>query len=204
MFGGADRRAARQESISLYFRCVTLLALICFARAGQIESQAQAPNHAQDRAQASTDQQSCRSFVQDFYDWYWNQFAGKTDDPAFTPKSLHRLDEVLQRKPPILSLELVRLLKGDRRAGKNKEGDRAALDFDPFLNSKAPRGPYHVATLSVAGDQCRAVMNKGHVIANLVKAESTWIFVNFQYSYFYDDGSKMQLPDNDLIHILSW
>jgi hypothetical protein len=46
------------------------------------------PEPAQDRVSIS-DEQSCRAFVQKFYDWYWNQFADDADDPKFNSRKLH-------------------------------------------------------------------------------------------------------------------
>jgi arabinogalactan endo-1,4-beta-galactosidase len=37
----------------------------------------------------------------------------------------------------------------------------------------------------------------------LKRAGLSWVFVDFHYSYYYDDGSKQDIPDADLILMLT-
>lgn len=152
------------------------------------------------------DEQSCKVFVQKFYDWYWNQFADEVDDPKFDTRKLHVYDDPLQLKPPVLSKELARLIEKDRQASRAAGGDIVSLDFDPFLNSNGPVGKYTVRKVEVLDGACQANIEGGHgvrEVAELKKSGSGWLFANFQYSYYSEDGKTKEFPDNDLVHILS-
>jgi hypothetical protein len=144
---------------------------------------------------AKDDQQSCQDFVQKFYDWYWNPFAEQADMAGLHG---HTVGEVLQLKPPVLGPELLKLLKRETRGGGVE-----SLDFDPFLNSNAPHGKYMVSKVAVSGDWCRATIDAGHEIAALKKLGASWVFVDFHYSYYYEDGTKRNIPDADLILLLT-
>lgn len=160
-----------------------------------------APNLLRSQNSAS-DEQSCRAFVQKFYDWYWNQFADKADNPSFDEHQLHGYHEVVRLHPPVLSLELIRLFKRDERLSKAAHGI-ANLDFDPFLNSQDPEGKYLVISATAVNGQCQAHIERGHLAAELKKFGSTWIFTNFHYSFYTDDGKTKEAPDADMVQILS-
>jgi hypothetical protein len=151
---------------------------------------------------ASVQAQSCQAFVQKFYDWYWNQFADKADDPKFDQKKLHSYYDTLRLNPPVLSQDLIRLIEKDIAASKAEGGDIVNLDFDPFLNSQDPQGRYLVNRATVTGGTCEASIERGHEIAELKGTGSTWLFVNFRYSFFSVDDKTKRFPDDDLIHIL--
>jgi hypothetical protein len=155
---------------------------------------------AQDRG-ADPAGQSCRVFVQKFYDWYWNQFADKADDASFDPRKLHVYDDALLLKPAALSQELIRLIKKDSARSK-ATGEIVNLDFDPFLNSQDPSGKYVVGNVEIANDVCHASIDKGHEVAELKKSGTSWLFVNFRYSHSSEDGKRKDFPDDDLLHIL--
>jgi len=141
--------------------------------------------------------------VQKFYDWYWNQFADKANDLNFDLHKLHWYDDALRLKPPVLSPELIRLIKKDEDESKAAGGDIVNLDFDPFLNSQDAQGKYVVGRVVIARDRCRATLAAGHMDAELQKSGSIWLFVNFHYSYYSEDGKKKEFPNDDLLHILS-
>ncbi len=149
----------------------------------------------------SLEERSCQQFVQKFYDWYWNQFADKADDLNFDLRKLHSVRDVLRRRPAVLNLELDRLLEDEE---KQMEATREIgnLDFDPFLNSQDPRGKYLVERVAIASDSCLVTIDQGHEVAELKKSGSSWLFVNFRYSYYSVDGKKRESPDDDLIDIL--
>jgi hypothetical protein len=141
------------------------------------------------------DKDSCRNFVQNFYDWYWNPYVGQADMPGLRALTLA---DVLKRKPPVLGPDLLKLLKKARLTGTVD-----SLGFDPFLNSNPPHVKYTVSKVELTGDVCRASIDAGHEIAALKKAGASWLFVDFRYSYYYQDGSKQGLPDADLIQLLT-
>lgn len=169
-------------------------------------SQSQIQPQATEAHVLSTDEQSCKVFVQKFYDWYWNQFADKADDPKFDEHNLHDYDDALRLKPPVLSPELARLIEKDRQESKAAGGDIVNLDFDPFLNSNGPVGKYVVQRVGVLNGECKANLEGGHgvhEVAELRRTGSAWMFVNFRYSFYSEDGKARMSPDNDLIHILN-
>jgi hypothetical protein len=146
---------------------------------------------------AGAGEPSCRSFVQKFYDGYWNQYLPKMKDPSF---SLPGTDAVLRARPPVLSQELIDLIVKDEKRSKST-GDVGNLDFDPFLNSQDPDGKYLVTKVEVANATCRARISRAQVVAELKPSGASWIFVNFHYSYYTPAGKK-DAPDADLLQIL--
>lgn len=142
-------------------------------------------------------EQSCRAFVQKFYDGYWNQYLPKLKDADF---SLPGTDAVLRARPPVLSQELIDLIVKDEKRSK-ETGDVGNLDFDPFLNSQDPQGRYLVTKVEVADTTCKATLSRAHTVAELKASGASWIFVNFHYSYFTPAGKK-DAPDADLLQIL--
>jgi hypothetical protein len=151
------------------------------------------PQHAVDVK--NNEEASCRAFVQEFYDWYWNQFADKGGDPRSR-------DDVLKRRPSLLSPELTRLIKKEEDE-MSATGQIGNLDFDPFLNSQDMSGKFLVTSVQISNGVCRAtVKGSSEVRPELQKSGSTWIFVNFHYSFYSEDGKTKRFPDDDLIHIL--
>jgi hypothetical protein len=159
------------------------------------------PQLSQDRV-PGPDEESCRVFVQKFYDWYSNQFADKADNPKFDRRNLHSYGDPLRRQPPVLSPELIRLIKRDDARAK-AAGGIANLDFDPYLNSQDPEGKYEVTRVTVNGNLCRAKLSQRDVVAEAKRDGPDWVFSNFYYSFYSEDRRKKEAPDDDLVHILS-
>lgn len=151
---------------------------------------------------AAVDGQSCGAFVQKFYDWYWNQFADKADDPGFDMRKMPTYHEIARLHPAVLSPELIRLIERDEMLSKKAQGI-ANLDFDPFLNTQDPEGRYLVNSATVANGQCQVKIEHGHLTAELKSSGSSWVFTNFDYSFYTEDGKTKEAPDADLIEILS-
>jgi hypothetical protein len=137
------------------------------------------PSHAQD---AQEIQNSCRNFVQKFYDWYLLK-------PSW-PRAL-------TYKPSAFSSELSQGLREDYEAQAKVSGDIAGLDFDPLLNSQDPAQHYVVGRVNLkVEDTCWAEIHavssgkkseKPDVLAAAVHENGRWLFVNFYYS----------MPDGD-------
>jgi len=142
---------------------------------------------------------SCRDFVQSFYDRYWNQYLGRMKDSNF---SLPGTGEVLAMKPPVLSKQLIELIRKDERESRAHD-EVGNLDFDPFLNSQNPQGRYLVGKVDRSSDVCRAAIPRAHIVAELKQIGSAWIFVNFHYSFYKLDGKTKESPDADLLQILN-
>lgn len=194
-------------------RCATLVCALLAALAAMQVSPCQQPHASagaapgqQNARPLSADEQSCKAFVQKFYDWYWNQPPGKADSPRYDWGDVKTVDGVLGLNPPVLSQGLIRLIRKDEAASKAAGGEVVNLGFDPFLNSNGPVGKYTVKNASVVDGFCRATIEGGHGIhevAELKKTSSVWIFVNFYYFYYSEDGREKEFPDDNLIHILS-
>jgi hypothetical protein len=135
----------------------------------------------------TADEQSCRKFVQDFYDWYWNRLAGQAEDPAFDTAQLPGLEGVFRREPPVVSQKLIDVVrKYEREMSKSHtgEGGGSVLEYwDPFLNSdNGVHGKFQVVQVDASGDHCRAtVRGSSEVQPELRKHGSSWIFVNCYY-----------------------
>lgn len=139
----------------------------------------------------SKDEASCRAFVQQFYDWYLGRSAVWYS--------------VAKLKPQILSPELLKLLK--------KEDDTQTtcrcidhLNFDPFVNSQDPDPEYIVEHVAVVNGRCNAIV-KGTSGVSEVRPELTWtstgwVFINFHYSFYSEDGKRKLFPDDDLVQML--
>ena len=145
----------------------------------------------------AANEQSCREFVQKFYDGYWNQYLPRLKEKNF---SLPGTEAVLRAKPPVLSQELIDLIVKDEKESKASD-EVGRLDFDPFLNSQDPQGRYLVSKTEVSDAGCKATLSRAHVVADLKVSGGSWIFVNFHYSYYTPAGKK-DAPDADLLQIL--
>ncbi len=146
----------------------------------------------QSNSQSTTEQseaQSCRQFVQNFYDSYFDEL-----DKADKKKSaLSAEEQVLQQKPAVLARDLSQALASDRQA-QNKEPDYiVGLDFDPFIGAQDWEEKYSVNSVNLAGGVCRASVwgtdagkKKAMVNPVLTKLSNNWVFTDF----FYPEGKQ--------------
>ncbi len=135
---------------------------------------------------------SCREFVQQFYDWYLNSDS--------------RWYDVAKLNPKVLSAELFKLL---RKEDQTQETCKCIdhLDSDPFLNSQDPDRKYVVKTVKVASGRCSTTVkgageDAAEVRPELMRTSAGWVFVNFHYSFYSENGQRKLSPDNDLINML--
>ena len=141
-------------------------------------------------------QQSCRKFVQDFYDWYLTKtLAGKLPSPSSAL--------AIDRKPEAFSAELFRYLKEDRNAQDKTPGEIVGLDFDPFLNSQDPSPRFEVVGITRKGATywvdvygTQSGKRQEHVTPELAQQNGHWVFVNFHY------GKTEWTDDANLLSIL--
>jgi len=146
-------------------------------------------------------EQSCKDFVQGFYNWYLGRSAvnekSQTAGPAW--------DDVAHLRPQALSPELLTLLKADLAASEANHDDIVGLDWDPFLATQDPSTNFFVASAVVNNGRCNAVVNgiahgkkRETVMPELSSVGATWVFVNFHYKI-----DKTQSPaDENLIATL--
>jgi hypothetical protein len=142
-------------------------------------------------------EQSCRKFVQAFYDWYLSK------DPASGKLSAPSMDAVLKREADVLSPELYRSLKEDDDAQENCPGEICGLDFDPFLGSQDASAHFAAVTVTRKGSSywvdvygIESGKRREHVIPELTQQNGRWIFVNFHY------GKNKWTSDANLLSIL--
>lgn len=142
-------------------------------------------------------QESCRKFVQAFYDWYLSKEAASGN------LSLPSWDVVLKHKANVLSPQLHRKLKADLDAQENCPGEICGLDFDPFLNSQDPSTHFKALSASRKGSSYWVAVygfesgkRREHVTPELIQQDGRWIFVNFHY------GKNQRTDDSNLLSIL--
>ena len=148
-------------------------------------------------AQEMTRQQlsdSAKHFAQEFYSWYVRTAQNEHAAPAW--------DFALKHRSSAFSPELLRALKEDSAAQANSPGEIVGLDFDPFLASQDPEDRYEVGKVTqkgksywveVYGVRSGKRIEPAAVLAELLRRNGHWTFVNFHYPGPYG---------NDLLSIL--
>ncbi len=135
---------------------------------------------AQEKSPQSS-KESCRNFVQGFYDWYLPKVRVLSGDP---------LQDALKYKHSVFSRELLRGL-AETKAREIADKD-AGLDFDPILNTQDAGDPgdppYSVRNVARKGDKYWADVylsdkktEKPWVVAELMVDHGHWVFTNFHY-----------------------
>ena len=127
--------------------------------------------------------ESCKGFVQSFYDsyepWFPNQLRRGSSMEPWT-----RHSDVFN----VLDAELARQLREVFDA-ESKSGE-ILLDFDPILNSQHARDEYVAGKVSHKGDHCLVEVygvsngrenDQPDVVPELVFQVRRWTFVNFHY-----------------------
>ena len=123
-----------------------------------------------------------RAFVQDFYAWYAPLATKGTHGPVWYT--------VLDQRPGVLSDTLLRALRYDREAQAKAVGEIVGLDFDPFLAAQDPCERYVVGDSVQAGRTYRVSLfgvcgttrhPKADIVAEVVRRDTSWVFVDFHY-----------------------
>jgi hypothetical protein len=152
------------------------------------------------RAQARVSQdarESCRTFVQAFYDWYLHEVLKSNGRPPS--------DLALRYKKGAFDSELIRQLRQDYETASKVPDEIVGLDFDPFLNTQDPADHYLVGNIVRKGGSYWAEVfglvsgkksDKPDVVAELVFNTGGWVFVNFHY------GKSPDSSDMNLLSIL--
>lgn len=140
------------------------------------------------------DEQSCRRFVQDFYDWYV-PITNSRDD---------RFTVMLRPRRESFDPKLWQMLATEDEAQSHAD-EIVGLDFDPIVNCQDPSPQFKALSVSISDNHCRALVigfNQGvreeRVIPELVYSGRRWTFVNFHYRFEISGKWK----DSDLIEIL--
>ena len=144
--------------------------------------------HAQDASPKKI--QSCRTFVQGFYNWYLRG---------------HFIEDVIKYRSNALNAELLRLLKDSMPKG---DDEGFVWDWDPFLAGNDPGTRYSVGRITRKGDTLWVGVHhvlppprpaKPDVTAEVMFKDGRWFFVNFHYA----KDPKLPMNDN-LLSILKW
>ena len=121
---------------------------------------------------------SCRQFVQRFYDWY----VPKSDD-----KPGPTVEDALKERRQEFGRELYSLLK-EESDGQAKTDELVRLDFDPFLFSQDPCNRYvaqqpklvgNIYWVEVRGDCGPTDAQRQNVFAKVAWTGLAWEFVDF-------------------------
>ena len=143
---------------------------------------------------------SCRRFVQGFYDWYVPKALKESDTPA--------LDLALKVKSSAFDARLLQALREDSAARAKVADEIVGLDFDPFLNTQDLGQRYVVGKVTRKGDGCRADVHvvvsgkrsaKPDVVPELVLKQGRWLFVNFHYPESKDSKDENLLSILDVL-----
>jgi hypothetical protein len=137
----------------------------------------------------TADEQSCKTFVQNFYDWYWNRFADRAQEPNFDYSQTPGLDDVFRRNPPVLTRQLIDVVKRYERAadaphpGDEGRGGSVLEYWDPIINDQGPSGKYLVTQVHFSNDRCLARVQGSESVVQpeLKRFGSGWTFDNFYY-----------------------
>lgn len=131
-------------------------------------------------------QESCRTFVQAFYDWY----LPKTSEEELKKLQGSPADLALKEKRSSFSPELYQLLKEDSEA-QAKADEIVGLDFDPFLASNGGDEKYALGNITVRDRNCFVEIygidesgkrrEKPALWPELAFKGGQWAFVNFYY-----------------------
>jgi hypothetical protein len=136
-----------------------------------------------DASKSPASSESCRAFVQQFYNWYVKDEKMKG--------GLTKYDYTLKYKTAMFAPILIQKLKEDAQAAAKTPSELVGLDFDPFINSQENPGRMVAQHATMKGDHCFVDVfdtphdpvrkNEPDVIPELTLKNGQWIFVNFHY-----------------------
>lgn len=134
--------------------------------------------------------ESCRSFVEQFYNYY---------EPLEPRHSLERtsLGDAVEKKQfdPLLAQQLQVVLDTQAKSGQIR------LDFDPIINGREPADKYVAGSVTRKGEHYLVEVygvsddgkkhEKPDVIAEVESQNGEWVFVNFHYP------NRADSPENE-------
>jgi hypothetical protein len=137
-------------------------------------------------------EESCRNFVEQFYNYY------EPLEPGHTLESTSLGDAVEKKQfDPLLAQQLRVVLDTQAKSGQ------MLLDFDPIINGREPADKYVAGSVTRKGEHCLVevygVSDDGRkhdnpdVVAELVFETGEWTFVNFHYPNRADSAENENL-----------
>jgi len=175
----------------------------------------------------SKDEQSCKAFVQDFYNWY---VSGEVAEECKQIKKMHSENtDILNTCKrasefhPVsgislkqaLSPKLKELLDKDSAEQAKSTDGIVGLDSDPFIGGNAGViYNYLVDNVQMKNGKCFATVNEvgingnyeeegkiyNHLVAELDKSKEKWMISNIHFRIDMGDGKPTM--DDDLIQML--
>jgi Protein of unknown function (DUF3828) len=149
-------------------------------------------------ASAPLDPNSCKAYLQEFYNWYAVRSDYDVKHRVQAPPS----NDVLTMRPQALSPELAQLLKQVNDAQANSK-EEIGLDSDPFSNSQDVSSSYVVESATIKNDHCMTVVSgyekklkEETVMPELAPVGTSWQIVNIHY------GKGMNTDDMTMIDTL--
>lgn len=141
---------------------------------------------------SNSDEQSCRTFVQAFYDWY----VANDDKDRFTAS--------LRPRRSAFEPKLWNMLVAENEAQSHAD-EIVGLDFDPILASQDPSSKFRVESVSSNEGHCETVVRgveqgtkRERVTPELRIVHGNWIFVDFHYQF----ETQGKLSESNLVQIL--
>jgi hypothetical protein len=158
------------------------------------------------KAQAATDKESARVFVQKFYDWY----AVMDADDSFTKKhNVSPFYHTVKSKPAYFDKPLLNALKAYfDPANKVKE---PGLDFDPITSAQDTRSGFQTGNVKQVGNKFlvdlhdlpkgksakEILASETFLIVEAVKVGKDWKLANFIYP------AESKTKQTDLLEVLA-
>jgi hypothetical protein len=128
--------------------------------------------------------QSCRKFVQEFYDWYAPKVLEETAQGEGS------LQLAFRERKEHFSQELIQALREDSEAEQKAGGLIVGIDFDPILNGQDIEDAYAAGNVSqrgkfyfveVYGVSAGKKKSEPDLVPELQFRNGNWVFVNFHY-----------------------
>jgi hypothetical protein len=147
------------------------------------------------KVQANTDRkQSCRKFVQSFYDGYAPVSGSTLHPPPDMPRGW---EAALRARPQLFDSELARRLMADYIAQQKSPKMIVGLDGDPFIGGNAGFvGAYIAGKVTETAGRCFVAVHaqstrhpdfKADIEPELALRHGRWQFVNFRDSQSRED-----------------
>jgi len=148
----------------------------------------------------TSQEKSCREFVQGFYDWYFARLnLADRQNSAST-----QYDDVIRFRPETLTPRLRQMLKDDMDASSGDHDEIVGIDFDPYIGAQDWEGQYWARGVTLKNSVCRASVwgtdagKKTEIVdPELDFAANKWVFVNFHYP------NSLSAQDENLVDILN-
>jgi len=222
-----SKTGTRSAIIAIFCTLLAVLAISSCRKAhpaaeNTVQKQAKAAQTVPVRA-LSKDEQSCKEFVQKFYNWQVSllvddlfcrdslkgtrasQEAIQEDEEECKVASAFRNAEKLSIEKEV-SPKILHYLKLEEDEQKKEEDP--GLDFDPYLNTQDPSPKFVVDSVQVNNNRCDALVHgydirgqkREEIMPELSKKNGDWIIENFHYKFDMNDGKPPQ--DDNLIHML--